>query len=192
MGNSPPANIPLATSGLPIPAHAPYEPNTGQGEGNSRCALPSTSILSFSKPRSSLPDWIVFIKPYPQAGEKVITMRRETHIALDIIFERLPSQVPAGASAVRIPATSSVKNHADASGRTLLGFEIRVYGAAPTYQRYTAVCANCEKREGKRKGTPSMIDFHAPQDVIEPKDGKIRVDFNFCCYPNCRQESGYL
>jgi len=191
MEDSAPANASLATSELTIPAHAPYEPNLGQDEGNVRCALPSTSIQSFPKPRSSIPDWIVFLKPCPQAGEKIITLRRETHIALDIIFERLPRPAPAGFSGVKIPATGSVRNNADAIGGTLLEFSVRVYGAT-TGQLYTAVCPSCEKREGKRRGTPSLIDFHALQDVIKPRDGKIRVDFSFCCYSHCRQESGYL
>ena len=191
MEDSAPANASLATSGLTIHTHALYEPNMGQNEGNGRCALPSTSVPSFSKPRSSLPDWISFIKPYPQAGETIITLRRETHIALDIIFKRLPRRALAGFSGLRIPATGSVGNHADAIEGTLLEFSIRVYGAT-TDQLYPAVCARCEKREGKRRGTPSLIDFHAPQDVIEPKDGKIRVDFSFCCYSICRKESAYL
>jgi len=191
MEDSAPANASLAMSGLTIPAHAPHEPNLGQDVGNVRCALPSASVHSFPKPRPSIPDWIVFIKPILQASERIITLRRETHIALDIIFERLPRQTPAGFSGVKIPATGSVKNHADVIGGTLLEFSVRVYGAA-TGQLYTTVCPSCEKREGKRRGTPSLIDFHAPQDVINPKDGKIRIDFNFCCYSNCRQESGYM
>ena len=133
-----------------------------------------------------MPDWIVFIKPHPLRGEQVITFRRETHVALDIIFERLPSQLPPECSGIMIPSTRSVKNSVDKQGKTLLELRIQVYGAT-TRKRYDTICENCEKREKKTNKTPSLIDFHAQSDVIEPKDGKIRVDFSFCCYPKCHK-----
>ena len=72
-------------------------------------------------------------------------------------------------------------------------FRTRLYGAT-TKRLYENVCANCEKREGKKKGAPSLVDFHAERDIVEPKGGKIRVEFCFCCYPKCHQsgDSGYL
>ena len=84
-------------------------------------------------------------------------------------------------------------NHADPTGKSLLEFRIHLYGAT-TNQHYETVCQSCEKREGKRKGTPSLIDFHARNDIIEPKDGKIRIGFTFCCYPkdHLLGDSGYL
>ena len=85
-------------------------------------------------------------------------------------------------SGIKIPATGSVKNDADTTGRSLLEFRINLYGAT-TKLRYDNVCATCEKREGKRKGTPSLVDFKTASDMISPKDGKIRLDFVFCCYP---------
>jgi hypothetical protein len=97
-----------------------------------------------------MPDWIALVKPSPPAGENVITLRRETHVALDIILERLPRQPPGGCSGIKIPATASVRNYADATGKTLLEFRIHVYGAT-SKKRYETVCANCEKREGKRR-----------------------------------------
>ena len=85
---------------------------------------------------------------------------------------------------IKIPSTGSVKNYADTTSNNLLDFRIRLYGAT-TKRRYETVCTSCEKREGKKKGTPSLVDFHAEGEVIELKDGKIRVQFSFCCYPKC-------
>ena len=141
-----------------------------------------------------MPNWITLIKPHPQVvGDNVITLRREAHVVLDIMFEQLPRPPPAFCSGIKIPATGSVKNYAVAVGKTLLEFRIRLYGAK-TKRRYETVCSNCEKREGKKKGTPSMIDFHAASEVIEPKDGRIRVEFSFCCYPKCHRsgDSAYM
>jgi len=138
-----------------------------------------------------MPDWIALVKPSPQAGGNVITLRREAHVALDITLERLPRQPHGGYNGIKIPGTASVKNYAETAGRTLLELRIHVYGA-PSNRRYETVCAGCEKREGKKKGTPSLIDFNALQDILEPKNGKVRADFVFCCYPKCHQDSGYL
>ena len=141
-----------------------------------------------------MPDWITLIKPRPQVvGDTVITLRREAHVVLDITFEQIPRPLPAFCSGIKIPATGSVKNNAVTVGKTLLEFRIRLYGAK-TKRRYETVCSNCEKREGKKKGTPSLIDFHAEYDVIEFKDGGIRVEFSFCCYPKCHRlgDSGYM
>ena len=98
------------------------------------------------------------------------------------MFDRLPRQPLASCSGIKIPGTASVKNSADTIDKTYLEFRVHVYGAK-TQQRYQTVCEICEKREGKKRGTPSLIDFHAERDIIEPKDGKIHVEFNFCCYP---------
>ena len=140
-----------------------------------------------------MPNWIALIKPLPLARETVIRLRRETHVALDIFFELLPNRPPAGCSGIKIPATRSVRNHGDLTGKTLLEFSIRLYGTT-TKQCYEAVCATCEKREGtSRKGPASLIDFLAQHDIIELTEGKIRVKFKFSCYPECHQagDSGY-
>ena len=129
-----------------------------------------------------MPDWITLIKPLPPAGEHVITLRRKAHVALDLTLKRLPRQLPIGCTGIRIPATGSVKNYASTTGKNLLALHIRVYGAT-TNLRYETVCSSCEKREGRRKGTPSLIDFYAEREVLKPKDGKVRVEFSFCCYP---------
>jgi len=96
-------------------------------------------------------------------------------------------------SGIRIPATGSVKNYAVTTGKSLLEFHINLYGAT-TKRRYETVCASCEKREGKKRGIPSLIDFRTESDMITPKDGKIRLDFVFCCYPKDHGlgDDGYL
>jgi len=129
-----------------------------------------------------MPCWIALRRPLPQAEDRVITLRRETHVTLDINFEQISAQLSAISSGIKIPATGSVKNYADTTGKSLLEFRINLYGAT-TKRRYHNVCASCEKREGKKKGNPSLIDFKTGSDMITPKDGKIRLDFVFCCYP---------
>jgi hypothetical protein len=141
----------------------------------------------------SMPEWITLKKPRPPPGERTITLRRETHVTLDIAFERLPRRPPVGCSGIKIPATSSVKNYADETGQTLLEFGIRLYGAT-TGRRYSTICPSCKKREGKKNGTPGLIDFYAEREILELKDGKVRVEFSFCCYPKDHRmgDSDYL
>ena len=156
------------------------------------CApLVSTSFKQWSG--SSLPHWIVLIKPLPWSGGSVIKLRRESHVALEIIPEHLPGPLPAGFGGIKIPPTSSVLNSSETANRVVLEFRIHLYGAT-TKRRYENVCPSCEKREGKKKGTPSLIDFHAERDIIEPKGGKIRIEFTFCCYPKDHRlgDMGYL
>ena len=99
------------------------------------------------------------------------------------MLEYLPSRY----HAIKIPATSSVKRHTDTTGKTLLEFWIDLYGAS-TKRRDQVLCPGCEKREGKRKGTPRVIDYKTESDGIEPKEGKLRVDFVLCCYPEDHQQ----
>ena len=129
-----------------------------------------------------MPGWIALTKPLPQAEDLVITLRRETHVTLDLNFGQISTQLSEVCSGIKILATGSVKNYADTTGKFLLEFHINLYGAT-TKQRYKNVCANCEKRDGKKKGILSPIDFKTKSDMIAPKDGKIRIDFVFCCYP---------
>jgi hypothetical protein len=136
-----------------------------------------------------MPDWVTLVKPSPPAEGDIIDLRRETHVTLELVLDRLPTQPPGGCSGIKIPATASVKNYANTAGKTLLEFRIHVSGAA---RRHEKVCPSCEKREGKKKGDPSLIDFFAAQDFIEQRDGKVRVEFVFCCYPKCHQDTGYL
>ena len=182
MRSTAPMDAHFANSGLLGSTPTPNEPSLGQDEGTVRCVLPFTSVWPFSQWRSSMPKWITFIKPRPQDGGKVITLRRDNHLALDIILEHLPRRPSAGCNGVKVPATGSVRNFANTTGKTLLEFRIRLYGAT-TQRLYELACASCQKREGKRRGTPGLIDFKTANDMIEPKDGKIRVEFVFCCYP---------
>ena len=138
-----------------------------------------------------MPDWIALVKPSPVAGGNVITLRRETHVILDITPERIPRQRPGGCSGIKIPPTPSVRNIVDTTGKALLEFRIQVSGAT-SKRRYETVCSSCERREVGKKGTAHFIDFLAVYDVIEQKDGKVPVKFIFCCYPKCYQESSYL
>jgi len=186
-----PTNSQAPQARLPTPAPAPDEPNLGHDEGNVPCVSHSDSIQSSLKECCSMPGWINLVKPTPLMGENVITLRRDIHVALDIILDRLPRQPPGGCSGIKVPATASVRNYADPIGKYPLEFRIHVNGAT-NKRRFETVCANCGKREGKRKGTPSFIDFCAPQDIIEQKDGRVRVEFIFCCYPKCHQDNGYL
>jgi hypothetical protein len=134
-----------------------------------------------------MPNWVALIKPLlVQAGENVITLRRDCHFALEVIPAHLPMGSPEGCNGIKIPATASVKNFSDTTGKTLLEFRIRLYGAT-TKVLYESVCENCQKREGKRRGIPSLIDFKAEYDIIEEKDGKLRVEFSICCYPRCHK-----
>jgi len=143
--------------------------------------------ITFCSITSSMPKWVALIKPLPvQTGENVITLRRDSHFTLEIIPAHLPMRSPEGCNGIKIPATASVKNFADTTGKPLLEFRIRLYGAT-TKKLYESVCENCQKRDGKRKGTPGLIDFKSEYDMIEPKDGKIRVEFSFCCYPRCHK-----
>ena len=135
-------------------------------------------------------DWLALVKPSPMAGENIITMRRETHVALDILLDRLPRQPPGGYHRISIPHTASVRDYT-LGGEPHLEFRIYVSGAISN-RRYETVCASCEKREGTKNRTPSLIDFVAEDNIIGQKDGKARVEFVFCCYPKCHQDSGYL
>jgi len=140
-----------------------------------------------------MPNWVALIKPLPHPGETVITHRRDNHFALEIILEHLPKEPPDGCSGIKVPATASVKNYADTTDKTLLRCCIRLYGAT-TKQPYEVMCESCQKREGERRRTSGLIDFIAEYDMIELKDGKIRVEFKFCCYPKCHGlgDTGYL
>jgi len=133
-----------------------------------------------------MPNWIALIKPCPRAGENVINLRRDSHLALEILLAHLPMESLEECDGIKIPATPSVKNFANTTGKTLLEFRIRLYGAT-TKRPYEVICENCQKREGERRGPLSLIDFKAKYDFIEPKDGKIRIEFSFCCYPKCHK-----
>ena len=133
-----------------------------------------------------MPNWVALTKTLSVRAGDVITLRRDSHFALELILAHLPMGSLEVCDGIKIPATTSVKNLADTTGKTLLEFRIRLHGAN-TKTLYEFICETCQKREGKRRGTPSLVDFKAEYDIIEPKDGIIRVEFSFCCYPRCRK-----
>jgi hypothetical protein len=94
-------------------------------------------------------------------------------------------------SGIKIPATGSVKNYADATSNYLLEFHIHVYGVT-TKRFFETACPRCAEREGKKKGTPGLVDFHVKSEIVEPQSGKIRVQLQLCCYPKCSGDTGYL
>ena len=175
---------PRAVSPLSTPPNVNESLNRNYVERDIRYVLCVAFVSTPFKqcPTSSLPHWIALIKPLPWSGGNLIKLRRESHVALDIIPDRLPRPLPAGFGGIKIPATSSVVGPSETANKILLEFRIHLYGAT-TKRRYEKVCPSCEKREGKKKGIPSLIDFHAERDIIEPKGGKIRIEFTFCCYP---------
>jgi hypothetical protein len=78
--------------------------------------------------------------------------------------------------------------------RDVLYLSVRVYGA-DTNSEYKSVCNKCSKREGKKKGKPSLVDFHAASNVTKASDdGLVQVKFKFSCYPKHQSpnESAYL
>jgi hypothetical protein len=100
---------------------------------------------------SSVPNWITLIKPRPQDGEKVITLRRDNHLALDIILEHLPGNSLEGCNGIKVPATASVRNCANTTGKNLLECRIYLYGAT-TKRQYTHVCAKDARSERESGG----------------------------------------
>ena len=93
-----------------------------------------------------------------------------------------------------VPSTASVKTKEAYEEKDVVHFSVRVFGA-DTESEYMSVCRKCSKREGKKKGKPSLVDFYAMSNVIKPsEDGPVQVMFKFCCYPNHQNpnESAYL
>jgi len=46
----------------------------------------------------------------------------------------------------------------------------------------------CEKRMGQRLGSPSLLDFHRPSNIVRARDGRVRVHFTFYCYSHHQKE----
>ena len=56
-----------------------------------------------------------------------------------------------------------------------------VHGAT-TRQECNRVCKQCEKTVGNKTGSPILIDFHGPSNILTPTLGMIQVHFTFSCY----------
>ncbi|SRR5258706_3302435 len=144
---------------------------------------------------TSLPGWFSRVQPEPK--DQVVTVRRECLVILEINLRGLPAlpgqEVTAWKGLV-IPSTAGVRAEDYADERGVLHLSLRVFGA-DTNNEYDAVCVACNKREGKRKGVPSLVDFHAVSDIIGASDdGLVRVKFKFSCYPKHQnmKESAFL
>src|SRR5258708_24194907 len=104
---APTRNIDLSV--LSPPATSVPAPNTdevfnpGQNHRVSGCVLRSTLIQPFTQRRSSMPSWISLIKPLPPAGENVITLRRDNHLALEIILAHLPRESSEEWDGIKVP-----------------------------------------------------------------------------------------
>ena len=93
-----------------------------------------------------------------------------------------------------VPSTANVKAQEDYYEGDLVYLSVRVFGA-DTKSEYKSVCSICSRREGKKRGMPSLIDFYAASNVTEVSDdGPVQVKFKFCCYPKHQSpnESTYL
>ena len=118
-------------------------------------------------------------------------------MALDIRSKELPAlsgQRPVKWKGLVIPSTANVKTNDYRGEADVLHIAVRVLGA-DTKREYKAVCDACSKREGKKKGNPSLVDFYAASNFIKAsEDGIMQVRFKFSCYPKHQNpdESAYL
>ena len=158
----------------------------------------STTILwtyMYTKVYTSLPDWLYLSRPRPEC--QVVNVRRECCVALGIRSRELPgisSQPPVKWKGLVIPSTDSVRTNDYRGEEDVLHVVVRVLGAG-TKTEYEAVCNICSKRETKKKGKPSLLDFHAASDFIKaPEDGIMPIKFKFSCYPKHQNpdESAFL
>jgi hypothetical protein len=144
---------------------------------------------------TSVPDWLFLVRPSLKG--QVVTVRRECQVALDINLTKLvtlPGQRHGTWKGLVIPSTANVKTEEYRGERDVLHLSVRVFGAN-VRSEYNAVCGECNKREGKKKGQPSLVNFYSTSDVIKASnDGVVQVKFQFSCYPKHQNpnESAYL
>ena len=115
-------------------------------------------------------------------------------MVLDIKFKELFGPRAVTRKSLVVPSTANVRTNDDYSEGGVMHLSVRVLGA-DTEVEYKSVCNKCSKREGKKKGKPSLVDFHAASNVIKASDdGLVQVKFKFSCYPNHQNsnESAYL
>ena len=141
----------------------------------------SSHTSSFGTSYSSTDFAITLVRPRPTQGGAIVLPRIETHVYLDI---SLPSR---SWNAIQLPRTKSVASD-DSVGEGIrpLLLLIIVRGAT-TRQECDCVCEQCKKRMRNRIGTPGLIDFHAPSNILTPKDGIVQVHFTFSCYSRHHQ-----
>jgi len=149
------------------------------------CAIVHTEVST------SLPAWLSLVRPEPLGEDQVIMVRRERQVVLNINFKKL-SSVTTRKNLV-IPSTAGVRTEDYYVEKDVVHLSVRVFGVH-TQCEYKGVCGACRKREGKRKGNPSLVDFCAASNVINaPKDEVAQVKFKFSCYPKHQSpnESAY-
>jgi len=149
----------------------------------------SSARTRTSKGSTSFPAWLSPVRP--RAEDPVIPVRRECQVVLYINFKEL-SSVTTRKSLV-IPSTVSVRTEDYYVEGEVVHLSMRVFGA-DTQSEYKSVCNECSKREGKKKGNPSLIDFYAASNVIKASnDGMVQVKFQFSCSPEHQSpnESAY-
>jgi len=123
-------------------------------------------------------------------------IRRECQVILNIRLKELPAihgQRPVTWKSLVIPSTANVRTEDYRGEGDVVHLSVRVFGA-DTKMEYKSVCNVCSKREGKKKGKPSLLDFHAASNVITASDdGLVQVKFKFSCYPRHQSlnESAY-
>ncbi len=141
---------------------------------------------------TSVPAWLSLVRPQPK--DKVIWVRRQCQVVLDIKFRKFHTLLSETWKGLVIPSTSNVRTNDYSGEGDVLHLSVRVFGAN-TMCEYRSVCNKCSKREGKKKGKPSLVDFDAASDVIKASDaGLVQVKFKFSCYPKHQDldESAYL
>ena len=93
-----------------------------------------------------------------------------------------------------VPSTADVGFEGYYDEGDVVHLSVRVFGA-DTKNEYKYACSNCSKEEMRKKGQPNLIDFWAASNIIKAsKDGLVKVNFKFCCYPNHQNpnDSTYL
>ena len=121
----------------------------------------------------------------PQPEDQVITIRRECQAVHDTKFKEiltLSGHRPGTQKSLVILWTANVKKGRLLWWDDVLQLFVLVF-VADTKSEYRSVCNKCNKREGKKKGELSLIDFHAAGNVtISSGDGPVQVTFGFSCY----------
>jgi len=141
-------------------------------------------------PKSRAPTaWLSLVRP--RVEDQVISVRRESQVVLDIKFNELSSVTTR--KGLVIPSTAGVSTEDYYVEGEVVHLSVRVFGA-DTQSEYKSVCNACRKRGGKRRGNPSLVDFHAASNVIKSSNnGMAQVKFKFSCYPKHQSpnESAY-
>ena len=152
--------------------------------------LPPPLLFARPAPKNRAPTaWLSLVRP--QVEDHVISVRRESQVVLDIKFNEL-SSVTTRKSLV-IPSTAGVSTEDYYVEGEVVHLCVRVSGA-DTQSEYKSVCNACSKRGGKKRGNPSLVDFHAASNVIKSSNnGMAQVKFKFSCYPKHQSpnESAY-